>query len=311
MNTETEMIETPAAGAEDAQALQSKPTQDEEIAALRRDMAALQEQRITMEDKLSKIVVNNDRFKAAKAEQVVAETPAPTLSREMRLNLIADAAGVKIEALREERRAAEARLLEIKAERDSIDHALGDAERRMTLLSGSRGDYVDARAQTIAAKMMGQDVKVEQANSDPMAGLTPTDVQAGVKALRRRREDVARAWNMALSDHNRLTREIGQKMAVVAGCKYEIAAESLKSAFVDLLAIGSVCKRKGENLGHMVHIYDFVNPNVETELKIPAVCGDVQELRGVGGWDSAYVRTTGLLQARMSAVEAEMTGSAK
>ena len=321
MTTENEMIETPTNDTADALTGETATPKDA-VAELQRQLEALQADRAGMYAKLEKIAANNERMKALNATPIVAQQAAPITVDAFERRKAQTLDGVEADALAEQAEISEqlkalyASSSKVKAEQGEVEAALHAAEDRMRVLSApTRSAYISARAELAGRALMGEQVDLSAVPAtDATANMTVSDVQGGVLALKKRRDGLASEFNLIRSDYRALAMKYIRADGVVHACRFIKAKKQLADAAAGVMAAQEKTM-SFFNSGNVLRCgVDFLPLHFEGDFNIPAFMG-MGSLPEVKGFDMSRInceslRTSGKVLAAVTALEANMNGSA-
>lgn len=174
----------------------------------------------------------------------------------------------------------------IKSDQAEVEAAIYAAEGRMRVLaSPSRKDYVSARAELAAKALMGEAVDLSSAPAhDTAESMTVSDVQAGIVALKKRRDDLANKYNHVFRDYRELVLKYCRLHGVVNGCRFIKAKREMSEATLGLLAAhGKSIELVGSGSVASINL-GFLPLHFEQEFNVPKMW-DIPQLKELNGFD--------------------------
>lgn len=243
-----------------------------------------------------------------------AQTPTPeappSISWQTKLEAIAtDAAHAKAEI--------KSRLRDLVNESDAVNQerlrleaAIADAERRLSINSGSRGTYVNERADLVARAMLGEEVDIESAKaSSTLDGLNAEDLKAGLQSLKTKYDECRYRWRSLRGQVNAAQKEFAGQHAVQHAATYLTARQQLVDSWVEIRAAQEVFNESSE-----LKIPVFTNLNFD-DLCLPGVGVDHELTKPLkaarsdagGSYKGESLRHTGVNLSAIERIKAEFS----
>lgn len=247
-------------------------------------------------------------------QEVVIQTPAPVeMSETQRLELVEQDARLMKEDIRSRLRESLVTGKQIDNERIRIESAIAQAEQRLLYASNNGGVMNTARADLLARKMMGEEVPVEELAAadaaDPMDTLTVADLHTGLKALKGQLEDVKRRWNGVQHTAKVCEKDFARANAIEWGAKYMAARQQMVECWIQLRASESLYN-VGAAFANTVFTSldwdDFNLPSCDGGELMDPVKPKNNRL-GLRGISAQSLRSTAVVQTRMSEIRADLT----
>lgn len=277
MNTQHELIEADTESVNHAA----------EVEALRRQLAELQAGRPGMDATLAEIEQRAERTRAlnaAPSADAFVKRKATTLEG-IEADALAEQADVSAEVC-----ALAQRGHAIKLEQAEVESALFAAEGRMKVLSSpSRAGYVTARAELAGRALMGESVDLSAVPAEDTAGtLSVSDVQAGIQALKQRRDSLTAEYNRVRIDYRPLVLNYCRLHGVVSACRFIKAKRQMTEATLGLLAAHSKSLEMVGSGSVASASLSFMPLHFEHDFKVPAM-NQIPQLKEVNGFDASVI----------------------
>lgn len=189
----------------------------------------------------------------------------PAIAEQTRLERVVAGAVAQKAELRERLNEVRMKGAEVQAEISRIEGALASAEQRNRILSAPRPDYIAARSEAIARGLLGESVELSevQRSADFADNLTASDLAEGLRALRKKRDDIVLRFNALKSQARVITSDYYKAHAVEYGAKYEILRSQITHAYLQIRA----ADRLNVSIDPMHQIY----LDNTTELALPSL----------------------------------------
>lgn len=167
-----------------------------------------------------------------------AKQPNPDVIERLRLEKVLANAVSEKEQLRKQYAEVRSKGIEIQGEIDKLESAIRSAEHRSQILSAPRADYIDARAQQIAAGLMGEAVELStiERSADFASNLTTADLSEGIRTLKRKRDDLLAGLNMIKAKLRICACNYYRAHAHQHGARFELLRSEISSEFIQLQA---------------------------------------------------------------------------
>lgn len=178
----------------------------------------------------------------------------------------------------------------IKQEQGEVEAALYAAEGRLRVLaSPSRTGYVSARAELAAKALMGESVDLSSVPAeDTAASMSVGDVQAGIVALKKRRDSLENDFRSVRSRYVGTAIEFCRQHGVMQACRAIKAKRMLTDAVCGLMAAEDRTRQFiGENPILKANV-SFMPLHFEHEFKVPAF-NDLASLMEVKNMDMSTI----------------------
>lgn len=182
--------------------------------------------------------MNSQEIFDAPAEAVDAAPVSPVTAERIRLEGVESEARAKKADIRERIREVMRVANEIHREMGKVDGAIADVERRVSLVSAPRREYLNARSDAIARGLMGEAVDPSdlQRSTEFADALPAGDLAEGLRALKSRRDELNRRMVGSRADARKLQGDFYIAHAEEHGARYLILREQIAQSYVHLLA---------------------------------------------------------------------------